>query len=58
MNTVTSRDGTLIAYDRTGSGPPLIFVNGALSTRAEVKSVAEVLAPRFTVFAYDRRGRD
>ncbi len=57
MNTVTSADGTLIAYDRTGSGPSLVFVNGALSTRADVKSVAEVLAPRFTVFAYDRRGR-
>jgi pimeloyl-ACP methyl ester carboxylesterase len=57
MNTVTSRDGTTIAYDRSGEGPPLVLVGGALSDRAAAGSLAEALAPRFTVFAYDRRGR-
>ena len=57
MNTVTSRDGTTIAYDRSGEGSPLVLVGGALSDRAAAGSLAEVLAPRFTVFAYDRRGR-
>ena len=34
LNTVTSRDGVTIAYERSGSGPALVIVNGALSTRA------------------------
>jgi pimeloyl-ACP methyl ester carboxylesterase len=57
MNTVTSSDGTSIAFDRSGEGPPLVLVGGALSDRSAVGSLTEALAPRFTVFAYDRRGR-
>jgi pimeloyl-ACP methyl ester carboxylesterase len=57
MNTVTSSDGTTIAFDRAGEGPPLVLVGGALSDRAAAGSLTEALAPRFTVFAYDRRGR-
>jgi pimeloyl-ACP methyl ester carboxylesterase len=56
MKTVTSKDGTTIAFDRLGEGTPIIFVNGALSDRSAVAPVAALLAPRFTVFAYDRRG--
>lgn len=33
MHTITSADGTLIAYERTGSGPPLVLVGGAFSYR-------------------------
>lgn len=55
-NTVTSKDGTRIAFDRSGDGPALILVGGALSDRSGW-AVAELLAPRFTVVAYDRRGR-
>jgi pimeloyl-ACP methyl ester carboxylesterase len=54
---VRSADGTSIAYDRTGDGPPTILVGGALSDRAAAAPVAELLAGRFTVVAYDRRGR-
>jgi len=56
---VVSKDGTVIAYDRLGSGPPLILIDGALCTRALGPSVklAPLLASQFTVFAYDRRGR-
>ena len=57
MSEVTSRDGTRIAFDRTGAGPPLIVVGGALSDRSAVTELAAVLAPSLTVFAYDRRGR-
>jgi pimeloyl-ACP methyl ester carboxylesterase len=57
MKTVTSKDGTTIAYDRSGEGPPLVLVGGALSDRSAVGALTEALAPRFTVIAYDRRGR-
>lgn len=57
MDTVTSRDGTPIAFDRSGEGPAMILVTGALSTRAACVPLAALLAPRFTVYAYDRRGR-
>ena len=40
MDTVTSADGTRIAFDRTGDGPPLILVAGALSTRAGAAAIA------------------
>jgi pimeloyl-ACP methyl ester carboxylesterase len=55
----TSRDGTRIAYDRRGSGPAIVVVDGALCYRAFGPSadLAAALADRFTVFTYDRRGR-
>jgi pimeloyl-ACP methyl ester carboxylesterase len=60
MNTVTSTDGTTIAYDQYGNGPTIIFVDGALQYRAfdqGMTPLAERLAPDFTVIHYDRRGR-
>ena len=57
MDRVTSRDGTPIAYERIGSGPALILVTGALTERADVVPLAQALAPQFTAYAYDRRGR-
>ena len=59
MHTVRSKDGTPIAFDRSGSGPALIVVDGALCYRASGPSgpLAALLADRFTVFTYDRRGR-
>lgn len=59
MPTVTSRDGTSIAFDRTGSGPPLILVDGALCSRAfgPMPKLAALFAQSFTVYSYDRRGR-
>jgi pimeloyl-ACP methyl ester carboxylesterase len=59
MSEVTSKDGTRIAYDRSGSGPALILIDGALCSRAFGPSprLAPLLAPHFTVYAYDRRGR-
>ncbi|WP_350281201.1 alpha/beta hydrolase [Kribbella sp. HUAS MG21] len=59
MFTVASKDGTTIAYDRRGSGPALVLVDGALCSRAQgpLPELAEALADRFTVYNYDRRGR-
>src|SRR5262245_17197037 len=59
MPTVLSKDGTPIAYDREGSGPPLILVDGALCSRASgpARPLAALLTKSFTVFTYDRRGR-
>lgn len=55
----TSADGTQIAYERRGSGPALVIVDGALCQRTmgPSRGLAEALADRFTVYAYDRRGR-
>src|SRR5260370_27506492 len=59
MKKVLSKDGTPIAFDRTGRGPAIILVDGALCYRASGPSgpVAALLAEKFTVFTYDRRGR-
>ncbi len=57
MQTVTSQDGTPIAFDREGSGPALILVTGAIARRADAAALAGKLAPHFTVYSYDRRGR-
>ncbi|WP_338493478.1 alpha/beta fold hydrolase [Streptomyces sp. SJL17-4] len=54
---VTSRDGTSIAYERYGDGPPLVLVSGALGTAAGERPLGGFLAGRFSVVAYDRRGR-
>src|SRR6266487_5114937 len=60
MQTVTSKDGTTIAFDKVGSGPAVILVNGAMAYRAfdpSLAQLAELLGQHFTVYNYDRRGR-
>ncbi|MGY4856446.1 alpha/beta fold hydrolase [Cryobacterium sp. AP23] len=59
MPTVTSRDGTTIAFDSLGTGPALILVDGATCYRdaGPMRPLAALLADRFTVYVYDRRGR-
>jgi pimeloyl-ACP methyl ester carboxylesterase len=59
MQTVTSSDGTTIAYGRYGDGPAVILVGGAMSYRRFKKyvQISEALADRCTVINYDRRGR-
>ncbi|MBN9607474.1 MAG: alpha/beta hydrolase [Actinomycetales bacterium] len=55
----TSSDGTRIAYARGGSGPVLVLVDGAFCYRefGPSERVPQALADRFTVVAWDRRGR-
>jgi alpha-beta hydrolase superfamily lysophospholipase len=57
--TVSSKDGTPIAFDRIGAGPAVVLVDGALCHRkmGQTRQLAELLAPHFTAFTYDRRGR-
>jgi pimeloyl-ACP methyl ester carboxylesterase len=59
MRTVISKDGTPIAFDQSGQGPLLILVAGALCARLSWSGpqLATLLAPHFTVYNYDRRGR-
>jgi pimeloyl-ACP methyl ester carboxylesterase len=57
MPEVLSRDGTNIAFDRFGEGPPVILVVGAFNNRSTGAPLATFLAQHFTVFNYDRRGR-
>ncbi len=53
----TSKDGTGIAFDLIGHGPPLILVLGAFNDRRSGAALASFLAPHFSVLGYDRRGR-
>jgi hypothetical protein len=57
MSRATSKDGTSIAYERVGAGPPVILVGGGLVDRSENAPLAAALASHFTVYNYDRRGR-
>jgi len=56
METTKSADATIIAYDRSGDGPPLIVVVGAFCDRKSFV-LPDGLTSRFTVYTYDRRGR-
>jgi len=59
MQTVTSKDGSRIAYDRYGAGPVVILVAGALGYRKfkQMEELAQLLSESCTVVNYDRRGR-
>jgi pimeloyl-ACP methyl ester carboxylesterase len=62
MKTVTSKDGTTIAFDQAGTGPTLILVGGMFEQRAMDSETAQLaalplLAEHFSVVHYDRRGR-
>ena len=57
MLRVTSKDGTSIAYDREGTGTPVVLVGGAIDDGSENAPLVPELAKRFTVVNYARRGR-
>jgi pimeloyl-ACP methyl ester carboxylesterase len=57
MQTVTSRDGTTLAYDRVGTGPAVVFVPGVFNLRNTCAPIAAELADSFTSYTYDRRAR-
>jgi pimeloyl-ACP methyl ester carboxylesterase len=62
MKTVTSKDGTKIAYDQAGKGPAVILVGGAFEQRAMESDTSKLavyplMLENFTVYHYDRRGR-
>jgi pimeloyl-ACP methyl ester carboxylesterase len=57
MPSVLSADGTAIAFERVGQGPPVVLVVGAFNDRSTGAPLARFLAPHFTAYTYDRRGR-
>jgi pimeloyl-ACP methyl ester carboxylesterase len=57
QHTITSKDGTVIAYEQSGSGPAIILVSPALGDRAASTKLAGLLAGTYTAINYDRRGR-
>jgi pimeloyl-ACP methyl ester carboxylesterase len=57
MLKITSKDGTSIAYETTGTGPALILVGGAFQDHNGLATHAALLSKHFTVYNYDRRGR-
>ncbi|MGW9404485.1 alpha/beta fold hydrolase [Arthrobacter sp. NPDC055585] len=56
---VLSADGTPIAWQRQGEGPPLVVVDPIMMDRttSSMAGVAELLAEGHTVYTYDRRGK-
>lgn len=57
IENVNSKDGTSIAFDRSGEGPAVILVSGGSVDRSSNAPVGNLLIDGFTVFNYDRRGR-
>lgn len=59
MPTLTSEDGTNIAWEKVGNGPPVVLVDGATCFRdsGPMRPIAGQLAHQFSVYLYDRRGR-
>ncbi len=57
MEQIVSNDGTTLAYERSGSGPPLLIIGGALADHHFYAPLASALAADFTVLNFDRRGR-
>ena len=57
METITSADGTSIAFERTGRGPPLVLVHGTTADHTRWEPVRPAFEEHFTVYAIDRRGR-
>src|SRR5439155_8909018 len=56
MQHVTSKDGTIIAFDKLGQGPALVVVGGVLGDHHQQAGLAALLAEHFTVYNIDRRG--
>ncbi len=59
IGSVRSLDGSTIEFERTGTGPGLILVDAAGHYRglSSFGGLIDLLAPAFTVYQYDRRGR-
>jgi pimeloyl-ACP methyl ester carboxylesterase len=57
LSTVTSADGTTIAYEKLGSGPAIIVISNVAEDHTGVAGVAKALSEHFTVISFDRRGR-
>ncbi|WP_427168960.1 alpha/beta hydrolase (plasmid) [Streptomyces sp. C1-1] len=57
MRKVVSRDGTTIAYEKAGDGPPIVLLNGSFRDHTIFDALVPELTPHCTTYVYDRRGR-
>jgi pimeloyl-ACP methyl ester carboxylesterase len=57
IETVRSKDGTSIACERRGQGPPLLMVHGSTVDHTRWGGIVSRLAQHFTLYMMDRRGR-
>ena len=57
MENIISKDGTPIAYEHSGAGPPLVLVHGMAGSHARWETILPTLRQHFSVYAVDRRGR-
>ena len=57
MNKIPSKDGALLAYQRTGVGSPLVLVHGTGGSSARWAPILPALEEHFSLYALDRRGR-
>src|SRR5829696_2081424 len=57
QKSVTSKDGTPIAYWHSGQGPPLVLVHGTAADHGRCAPVLPTFEQHFSVCAVDRRGR-
>lgn len=57
LSTITSADGTTIAYRKTGSGPAIIVISNVTEDHTGMAGIATALSEHFTVISFDRRGR-
>jgi pimeloyl-ACP methyl ester carboxylesterase len=57
VHTVCSKDGTKIGYERSGQGPGLVLLQGAMGTAVNYRELAQALSGQYTVCVPDRRGR-
>jgi pimeloyl-ACP methyl ester carboxylesterase len=57
MEKITSKDGTIIGFTRSGKGRPLLLIHGTTADHRRWSSIKPRLEEHFTVYAMDRRGR-
>ena len=57
MEHITSKDGTMIGFRRSGTGPGLLFVHGITADHMSWSKISPRFEEYFTVYAMDRRGR-
>ena len=57
MPTINSKDHTKIAYQKIGTGPGLVLVQGAMGSIRNYQQLSQALAGSFTVYLLERRGR-
>src|SRR4051812_23407891 len=56
-DSAVAADGTVIGWEQWGTGPAVVVAHGGMRAGKHYRELAKLLAQRFTVVLYDRRGR-